>query len=189
MTDKNLPVTIDSFPIVDDIMPASLVERNKINGFQDLDPQRRAFCITYVSNNFDHRKAASTVGFSPSRGINLKKEPLIAAYINVLLDEYMAESIVTKQTLDTYLDQLQDIAMGEVEVNMLAPDGNPIIRKKFHPDLVMKIYAERAKLHKIVEDENGKGAPVNIEINIGDLTGGGSVEVAPIVVQGEDYTN
>lgn len=154
------------------------VERNRELGFPDLEPNRRAFCIEYVSNGYKHRDAAVKVGFSANTGITLKREPLVAAFISDLLNTYLAESIVTKQTLDTYLDELEDIAMGRVDINMVSADGEEFSAKKFHADLAMKVYNEKSKLHGIVKDDNDKNTAVNLTINMGDLTG-------PVTIEGE----
>ncbi len=146
------------------------VERNRELGYPDLDDQRKAFCIEYVSNGYRHIDAAVRVGFAKVMGSRLKREPLIAAYINDLMDKYLAESIVTKTTLDSYLDELEEIAMGRVDVPMVTGSGESFHARKFHPDLAMKVYAERSKLHGIVEDDP-KIAPVNVTINMAGMTG------------------
>lgn len=151
---------------------------NRENGFEDLETKRKAFCVRYITNGYDHREAAEHVGFSRDKGIVLKREPLIAAYISDLMKQYVAESLVTKQTLDSYLDELEDIAMGRISVPMLTPTGDEIEAKKFHPDLAMKIYTEKAKLHGIVKEDERAGAAVTVIINTTSLTG-------PVEVTGE----
>lgn len=158
-----------------------LIERNRENGYQDLEEQRRAFCIEYTTNGYKHRDAAVSVGFSANIGICLKREPLVAAFIVDLQEKYLAESLVTKQSLDVYLDQLEDIAMGRVDIPIVTGAGEEIDVKKFHADLAMKVYAERAKLHGIVQDDT-KTAAVYVSIDMGRMTG----EVTPtIIVEGE----
>ncbi len=151
------------------------VERNRESGYPDLDDQRKAFCITYVTNGYRHMDAAVHVGFSKVMGTRLKREPLIAAYINDLMNKYLAESIVTKTTLDSYLDELEEIAFGREEVPMVTGAGESFEAAKFHPELAMKVYAERAKLHGIVEDDS-KIAPVKVIINMADMTGPAEVK-------------
>jgi len=160
---------------------AHSVERNRENGFQDLGDQRRAFCIEYVSNGYKERKAAVKVGFAESTGAKLKREPLVAAYIVDLQKKYLAESIVTKQTLDVYLDELEDIAMGRVSIPIVTGSGEKINAKKFHADMAMKVYNERSKLHGIVEEEDKANAAVNVTINMAGMTG----EVQGITIEGE----
>ncbi len=147
------------------------VERNRELGFPDLEEQKKAFAIKYVTNGYLHRQAAADSGFPLSRGIRLKREPLVAAYISDLMNKYLAESLVTKQTLDIYLDELEDIAMGRVDVPMITGNGDEIEARKFHPDLAMKVYSERSKLHGIVKDENNGSGVVNVQINMNSLTG------------------
>lgn len=164
---------------------SSFVERNRKNGYQDLDEQRRAFCITYVTNGYKHREAAQQVGFSESTGSALKREPLVAAYISDLLNQYLAESLVTKQTLDSYLDELEDIAMGKTSIPIVTGSGEEINAKKFHADLAMKVYAERSKLHGIVKDDS-KNAAVSVTINMAGMVGGEETVQGIIIDQGED---
>lgn len=154
---------------------ASLVDRNRELDYPDLEERRRAFAIEYVTNGYNHRSAAISVGFSAGFGIRLKREPLVAAYIVDLQAKYLAESLVTKQSLDVYLDQLEDIAMGRVDIPIITGAGDEMIAKKFHSDLAMKVYSERAKLHGIVKDD-AKNAPVSVTINMAGMTGGTIIE-------------
>lgn len=160
------------------------VERNIQNGFADLTEQRRAFCIAFVTNGYKHRDAAQEVGFSPNIGVQLKREPLVAAYIVSLQAKYLAESIVTKQTLDAFLDELEDIAMGRVDAPIITASGLALDASKFYPDLAMKIYAERSKLHGIVKEDN-KTTPVSVTINMAGMVGG-SRETPEITIEHED---
>ncbi len=148
----------------------STIERNRENGFEDLEDQKKAFCIKYVTNGYNHREAAEDVGINPNRGIQLKNEPLISAYIHDLQQQFLAESIVTKQVMDSKLDVLEDIAMGRVEIPLVTGAGDKIEAKKFHPDLAMKVYAEKVRLHKVVEDAKGSGH-VNVVINMAGMIG------------------
>jgi len=148
----------------------SAVAANRENDFQDLDPLRQAFCITYVQNGYKHRDAAVAVGLDPGTGTRLKREPLCAAFIADLQRKYLAESSVTKEMLDIRLDVLEEMAMGEVDVNMVNSLGAQMSVKKFHPELALKIYQERAKLHDFADEEN-KVSPVNVTINVGAMLG------------------
>lgn len=146
------------------------VEKNRKNGFLDLTDRRKAFCITYVTNGFDHNAAAAQVGYSKGMGIRLKREPLVAAYINILQEQYFAESIVTKAMMDAKLDLLESIAMGEEEINMVTAMGDQITVKKFHPEMAMKVYQERNRLHEITKEEGGSSA-VSVTINMAGMVG------------------
>lgn len=149
---------------------SSTVEENRKNGFLDLNDQRKAFCITYITNGFKHRQAATQVGYEAGMGIRLKREPLVAAYINVLQNQYFAESIVTKAMMDSRLDQLEAIAMGEEAINMVTAMGDSITVKKFHPEMAMKVYQERNRLHEITKEEGGNSA-VSVTINMAGMVG------------------
>jgi len=170
------------------LFDASSVERNIANGFEDLTAQRKAFCITYVTNGYNHREAAEDSGFSPNTGVSLKREPLIASYISHLQNKYLAESIVTKQSLDVQLDQLEDIAMGRVSAPIVTGSGEEIMAYKFYADLAMKIYTERSKLHGIVKDDS-KSSAVSVTINMAGMVGGDNlVDIPPnsICIEGDN---
>lgn len=158
---------------------SSTIERNRENGFMDLDEAKKAFCIVYVTNGYKHREAAEEAGLNPDKGIQLKREPLVSAYIYDLQQQYLAESIVTKQVMDAKLDELEDIAMGRVEIPLVTGAGDKIEAKKFMPDMAMKVYSEKVRLHKIVEDKS-KSGHVSVSINMAGMVGN---DLPPIDVE------
>lgn len=147
----------------------TLVEYNREHGYPDLDDQHRAFCVEYLTNGYHHRNAAQAVGLPAQAGITIKREPLVAAFIVDHLHSNITESLVTRETVDSYLDELEDIAMGRVAVPVIGEDGKTVKRKKFMGDLALKIYSERCKLHGIVQGDS-KVAPVNVTINLDGMT-------------------
>ncbi len=160
---QNVPLSVAPLATID-------VAENRKNKFQGLDEVRQAFCIAYVQNGYRHRDAAVAVGLMPDVGIGMKREPVCAAFIVDLQKKYLAESSVTKEMLDIKLDTLEDMAMGDIEVPMVSAMGAQIHLKKFHPELAMKVFQERAKLHNFADEEN-KVAPVNVTINVAALLG------------------
>lgn len=170
---------------LDPLIPSKdTVERNRANGFLELEDQKKAFAIKYVSNGYKYREAAKAVGYPVGKSRDLIYEPLVAAYIADLQQKYLAESIVTKSTLDSYLDRLEDIAFGETEIDIVTGSGEEKKVNKFHPELAMKVYNERAKLHGLSkEDSGGKGGVVNVTINTAGLIGESGITIEGNVVE------
>lgn len=166
MSESTLPITT-----LDADSLAVQIERNRENGYKDLDEKLKAFGIAYVTNGYDHRAAAKSIGRSENSGVRLKREPLLAAYINDLMNKYVAESLVRKETLDVYLENLEDIAMGRIETigGATDADGNLYDAKKFHSALALKIFQERAKLHGIIKEDTKGGGGVNVTINMAGM--------------------
>lgn len=148
-----------------------IVDRNKREGWPDLSEKRRAFVLIYTTNGYDHRRAAVEVGLSADMGTSIKREPLVAAYIEYMQNQTYESSLVTKPFLDAKLDILEDIAMGEMEIPIVTAAGESISAKKFHPDLAMNIIKQRAQLGGHTKDDKSRVGDVNIQINIDAMTG------------------
>lgn len=164
------------------IIDAAIVERNQGDGFSDLSEERKAFAYNYVSNGYDHREAAILCGFSVHKGIQLKREPLVAAFIEYLQTQSYQANIVTREFVDARLDELEDIALGKVPIPIILANGEQIYREKFHGELAMSIVKERNKMQGYVRDETGKVGDVNIQINNNAVTG----EVETKVITDQD---
>lgn len=135
-----------------------------------LTDKERAFAIEYITNGFNQSKAAKKVGLNSGR--KALSNPSVAKFIANLQNEYLAEAIVTKNTISGMLDRLEDIAMGDEQAYMVDALGEAVLVNKFYPDLAVKILDRKAKLHGIIKDDDNK-SPVNIQINVGDLLGNG----------------
>jgi len=146
-----------------------LVETNRQNGFQDLSDKKKAFAIFYVTEGYSIERSAKEVDVCLMTGYKYKRDPLTAAYINDLMDKYLAESVVNKQTLDSYLDNLEDLALGRVDTHDMTADGDQKQGKVFHPALALKIYQERARLHEVVKDDSKGSGSVSVTINMGGM--------------------
>lgn len=145
------------YEIPDDIAAQySDIVSNNFN-FKEMPMEQMAFAIEYVLNGYQHRKAAKTVGLHPNRGVYLKRIPIVVDFILKLQERNITESIVTKQSLDCFLDRIEEAAMGEVKIPIVLASGAGVERKKFQGSLAMDVYRERAKLHDVVADEEGAG--------------------------------
>jgi hypothetical protein len=135
---------------------------NSFNFFE-MPMEQKAFAIEYTLNGYDHRKAAKTVGLSPNRGVHLKRIPIVVDFILRLQERNVTESIVSKQSLDGFLDRIEEAAMGDVKIPIVLANGAMVKQKKFQGSLAMDVYRERAKLHDIVKEEESSGI-IQIEV-------------------------
>ena len=135
-----------------------------------LDPQRRAFAEAYCFNNYNHRAAAEEAGFNPDRGISLKREPLIRAFIADVQDKLHLSNIVTRDFIDAKLDELYDMAIGDVETDHVnAKSGASFTAKKFHGTLALDIIKQKASLNNVIssdEDDDGAGNDAEIHFHV-----------------------
>ena len=132
--------------------------------FNQMDLGERAFAIEYVMNGYDHRKAAQVTHKSAAKGHRLKRLPIVMAFVTQLQKRGIVESFVGKQSLDCFLDRLEEAAMGDVDIPIVLADGTQLERKKFQGSLAMDIYRERAKLHGVLATEDAPKETIKIEI-------------------------
>lgn len=88
-----------------------------------LEPQERLFCYEYLVD-FNHRRAAQTVGRSPSAGMRLLRSPLVAKYVKLLSDELAQESLITRDMVQfELLNDYLPMAKGEKAIQGVDRDG------------------------------------------------------------------
>ena len=157
------------------------ISDQKERGFTILEPEERAFAHEFIANGYDHCKAAETIGRSRDYGKVLKRRPFVAAYIQHLQNTHFNSVIVTKDFIDAKLDDLYDMAVGEVKVPLVTGDGAGFEEKKFHGGLALQILQERSKTHKIVEPAgSGPAGGVTINIDLGMALGEKDKDGIPI---------
>lgn len=155
---------------LDEKFDKELIDRNIKSNFADLEPQKRAFALSYIVD-YNHRRAAQDIGFNADRGISLVRDPLIAAFVKHLQDEFAISNIITSDFVKAqYLALIPKLA-GEEEVNLITADGEQVFVRKFHPAALTAVLKELAKSTKFYEDGSGQGGGVNITIDVGALTG------------------
>lgn len=153
----------------------ALIERNKSNGWEDLDAKRKAFALRYVTD-YNHRRAAEESGFSPNSGLGLTREPLLSAFISELQQSNHITNVITEDFIRAQWMNMIPLLMGDVEMPMgVDKDGDQIYGQKFYPAELNNVLKEMAKTTKVYEDGSGDGGNVNVQINMGDLVG--NVEV------------
>ncbi len=90
---------------------------------QELNPQERVFSYEYLVD-YDHRRAAASVGRSPDSGKKLLRNPKIAHFIKLLSDELVADSLITGDMVQyELLHEYLPRAKGDTEINGVDRDG------------------------------------------------------------------
>ena len=157
--------------IAHELVTKTDIDNQKAGNWPALSDQDRAFGYEYIQNGYDHRLAASEVGYSPDSGIKLKRRPYVAAFIQHLQEQMHESNFVVKGFIDARLDDLYDMAIGEVEVPLVLGDGTEKTAKKFHGGLALQILQERSKTHGIVKEEKTNHAQVIVNIDMGMALG------------------
>lgn len=130
----------------------ALIERNADSGWPDLEPVEKAFAYNYIIH-YDHRKAANDVGLNPGSGLNIRRKPLVSAFISFLQDKEITSSLVTKDFVDTQHLRLFEIATGQVAVPHITARGLQFTAPKFYPDLAIRVLNEMARLNDLLPDQ------------------------------------
>lgn len=156
------------------------VNSQKEKGFPILTEQERAFGYEYITNGYNHRSAAEKCGRPADAGVGLKRKPYIAAFIAHLQEVTFQSEIIVKDFIDAKLDDLYDMAVGEVEVPLVTGDGSTFTAKKFQGGLALNIIQERAKLHGITKPAEEGGGGVKVYIDMRAALGEKSVDNEPI---------
>lgn len=151
------------------------IARNKREDWPDLTPEKRAFALVYVVN-YSHRDAAISVGLPANRGINLIRDPLVAAFIKDIQDKDLIPNLITEDFVRTHMVNLLPKLLGEEEVSLIDKEGEEFSAKKFHAADAVSLLKELAKSTKFYEDGSGGGGGNNVNVNI-DLS----------ALLGEDY--
>lgn len=171
---------VEQYPVSSPEEMAVLIQRNKQNGWEDLPAQKRAFAMKYIID-YKHRGAAVEVGYSADHGIQLLRDPIVAAYIATLQEIQHTSDIITKDFINANYLQLLEMAMGEVDINMVLPNGDEISAKKTSVSDATNILKELSKSTEYERDTGMKTAPVNIQIDFGAIMNG----APPVVIEGE----
>jgi hypothetical protein len=156
--------TADRSAFID--VTAEYLEQQKEKDWPDLQPQHRAFAEVYVFNAYDHRAAAKEAGLNPDLGVKLKRVPLIRAYIAHIQKQLFESNIVTKDFVDAKLDDLLDMAMGEIEVACVdAKTSQEFNAKKFHGQLALQVLQEKSRLSGIQTPDGDDDEDDSVEIH------------------------
>lgn len=148
----------------------AIIERNKQNGWEDLEPKRKAFAMHYLTD-YDARKAAKKAKFAEATGAKLIREPLLSAYIAELQNQDLISNIVTEDFVRIQWLNLIPILSGQVEVPLgVNAEGDQLNGKQFNAGALNSVIKELAKSTKFYEEGSG-GSQVNVQINVAALLG------------------
>ena len=89
-----------------------VIARNKDNGYQDLDPKKKAFVFEYIEA-YDLAKAASSVGVSRETARKWLREPLVSAFLAEWQQEMGQRSVISRDFVNQMWLKLLPKVMGE----------------------------------------------------------------------------
>ena len=153
------------------INSAALVDRNRQTGWKDLPESDRAFAIEYITNGFNYADAAETIGLARTSGIRKLRAPLVQGFIAYIQDQRAKASLITREFVEQQYLEILPKLKGEESVQLITPQGDSYEAKKFHSGEVVSVLRDLGKAAGFTPEEVGHSAPVNIQINIGDLAG------------------
>ena len=149
----------------------AVIERNKQNGWEDLEPKRKAFAMYYLMD-YDHRASAKKAKFSEDFGKSLIREPLLSAYISELQTQDLISNIVTEDFVRTQWLNMIPILSGRVDIALgVDADGTQLVGRQFNAGALNSVLKELAKSTKFYEEGSGGSGQVNVQINMGALLG------------------
>ncbi len=156
----------------DILITSEFIAQQTEKDWPNLEPADRAFAEIYCINGYDHRAAAAEIKLNPDRGIHLKRKPLIRAYIAYIQSRVARANIVTKDFIDSKLEELYLMAIGEIDtahVDTKLAEG--FMASKFHGPLALDILRERSKINGIInfdEDEDNDDGSTEIHFHVKD---------------------
>lgn len=154
------------------VLPGELdraITRLRNNNWEGLEPAKRAFAMAYVQS-FSHHEAAVSIG-KPSVGLKYIRDPLVRAFISDIQEEYSKISLINKHLVEAKMLETLEKLEGKADVPMVTGQGATFSGKKFHSGETVSLLKEMARMSGMSDDPKGKTSPVNIQINMGDLTG------------------
>lgn len=152
------------------------VKAQEERGWPDIEPVHKAFAHEYVLNGYDHLSAAERVGIARSGGIRVRRKPLVSAYINWLQERKLKSDIITKDFVSARLEDLYDMAIGEIDIPLVTGAGESFYAKKFQGGLALQILQEQSKMNGITKPDENNGGNVTVNIDMGFALGQKTLE-------------
>ena len=138
------------------------------------------FVIEYVSNGYDHRAAAASVGFPAERGIRMLRSDLVREKLAELSSIKEETGIITKGFVEHAYLKLMPKLMGEEEVPLVTPAGEEYMACKFHSGEVVSVLRDLSKISGYMKpEESANKSLVNIIINPEAMSGKPIIDVVP----------
>jgi hypothetical protein len=162
---------ITSFLKNDDVQ--ALVERNRKNGWEDLEAFQRAFAYSFLTH-YNHRRAAKEAGRSPDSGLAILRHPLVDAFIQDQQQQLAQNSFITKDYITTQYLNMIPLLTGEEDVPTILANGETVYGKQFRPAELRGVLQELSKTvdgyNKEKASGGGKGG-VQVNIDLSSLVG------------------
>lgn len=105
------------------------IQRMRDEGWANLDPERRAFVLSYVETG-SVPLAVESMERDMAFGRKMMVDPLVRAAINDVQDVLLRETIITKAEIIRRADRLFSMALGDEESNHTTSEGIPFSAKK-----------------------------------------------------------
>ncbi len=155
------------------------IEIQKGKDWPGVEPSHKAFAYEYVSNGYNHSDAAEKVGLPRSSGLRIRRLPLVTAFIAWIQEAKFQTTIITKEFIECKLDDLYDMAIGEVDVPCVTGSGETFSAPKFQGGLALQILQERSKMNGITKQEEKDNSGVTVVISMENAIG------APVTIEGK----
>ena len=114
------------------------------------------------------------------------RAPLVQGFIAYLQDQRAKASIITREFVEQQYLEILPMLKGEEEVPLITPQGDSYNAKKFHSGETVSVLRDLSKAAGYIAEEVGHNAPVNIQINIGDLAGDDDFKMPVVTIEHED---
>lgn len=143
-----------------------LVERNRQTGWPDLESKDKLLAMEFsVAGSL--RDAAAKVGITSPTASRRLRSPLVAAYLDDILEEIRKDSILSRPFIELqYLETLEQ-ANGDVPIHIVDREGNNVVAPR--TDLQAKIAVLRqmenlAGLGKTGGSPDGGGVHLHVDL-------------------------
>jgi hypothetical protein len=164
--------------LIPDDLP-SLIEEERARGWTGIAEKDKAFAFEYITNGFNHREAAVSIGMAPGSGISKLRHPLVGAFIQYLQEQSNKAKFITQQFVEQQYLEILPKLKGEEEVDIVdIKEGTSFKAKKFHSAELVSTLRDLGKSSGYIAPDTGpKGSMVNVQINMGNFVGDDPVEV------------
>ena len=157
----------------------ALIKLNRENGYADLTPQLRMFAFSYVED-YNHRRAAESVGLPADKGIALVRDPLVCALINDVQSELEERSVLSTDFVRSMWLQILPKLMGEEQIAVVDKDGIESLARKFHASETVRALTEIGKATKFYDEGSGEGGTtINLNFGAVGVRDDGTIDITP----------
>ncbi len=110
------------------------------SGWSAFPPEKLAFAIAYVENNYSHVKTADALGLTYRDAYRLEREPLVLACVQDLQSQIEGIDVLNEKWVDAKIREMMPMVMGEIDVPMVdMKSGEQFTAKKFMPEIAARL--------------------------------------------------